>query len=191
MFKAKFLLFVEKVHVLEDVIKVSLLPDPDKERQMNCNAVTRCSKCLTGLLEVKMGAKGPILGCNKCGKEVSVTMEADKLQRLPQRCPICDKYMVNVIKGNESKGARCVICEIRTTKIAADKEKAEKKRKDSTKSGEGEEEKADTSKSKSKSATAAKPAVEEEKKGKEEGKKKKKHKKKKALDIPVIVNPSA
>ncbi len=186
-FKGKYVTFSEKVDVLEKVIKVSLLPDPDRDRAMNSTAITRCAKCKTGFLEVKMSAKGVVLGCGKCDKEVVLVTDADKLQRVNQRCYKCDKYMVNVIKGSQSKGIQCAMCDILTAKKVADKEKADKKQQRKESKAESVQSQEEIKEGGKKPVEEAKKkSAEEEKKGK-----KKKHKKKKAIDIPVIVNPSS
>jgi len=172
-FKGKYVSFVSKVTILENVIKVSLFPDPDKDLQNNSLAIAPCAKCKLGYLQIKMGAKGPILGCNKCSKEVILVTECDKIEKINQRCYNCEKYIVNVIKGSESKGMKCVLCELKESKKVAEQEKQEKKAKQAAEEGPKEEKK----------------AKKEEKKGKEE--KKKKKKKKKNLDIPAVINPSA
>ena len=96
MFKEKYKMFTTKVDILEDVIKVSLVRDTDKELGTNPYAITRCTKCKTGILEVRPFAKTPVLGCNKCDKQVVIEYEADKLEKVPQRCHKCERYMVNV-----------------------------------------------------------------------------------------------
>jgi len=153
--------------LLEKVIKVSLISTNDKGLEANPRALTRCAKCISGMIELKEGVG---VKCNMCQKALTVPMETDKLERILQKCPFCDIYMVNVIKGGQSKGIECLLCK-------KEKKKEEEKVSKELKKAQQEEEK-------------DKGEEKEYKKENEVIKKQKKKKKKKREEIPVIVNPS-
>ncbi|MDR3549432.1 MAG: hypothetical protein P4M11_14405 [Candidatus Pacebacteria bacterium] len=187
LFKEKYRFFKTRVTLLENVIKVSLLPDPDKELCHSSIAITHCAKCKTGLLEIRPFTKNPILVCNKCGKQIVFTVEADHMERVDQRCHVCERYMVHVIKGKTSMGLMCTICNLESVQKAKEKLKAQR-RKGTSESGKEEEK----GKSEAKKESGKKEQAKKEQSKKEEAKKKKKKKskKKKPVVVPLIANPS-